>query len=46
MNCVLYLLSRKRPGENPVSWCAESIGDALAKLLRRSRNSDFRFNPL
>jgi lipopolysaccharide export system permease protein len=43
--CVTaFLLGRKRPGENPLSWIAERLGDLIQAALRRRRPADARAN--
>ena len=32
---VVFITSRKRPGENPVGWLAERMSELLARVLRR-----------
>jgi lipopolysaccharide export system permease protein len=41
---VAFLLGRKRPGENPLSWIAERLGDLIQAALRRRRPADSRAN--
>jgi lipopolysaccharide export system permease protein len=44
--CVgTWLLSRDRPGENPVNWIAERISDVIAALLPRRREDDDGVDP-
>lgn len=37
-----FLLSRDRPGENPVNWLAEQTADAIAALVRVARRGEVR----
>lgn len=36
---TVFLLSRNRPGENPVNWLAERCADAIAAVMRRLRGA-------
>lgn len=35
-----FLVSRKRPGENPVSWASDHLADVIAVFVRRRRDPD------
>jgi lipopolysaccharide export system permease protein len=42
ISVLTFLASRKRPGENPVNWMAERLGESIARAVRLMRRSDRR----